>query len=312
MAAEAAESPAVAGEPRHGQRIFLVWLVASVVVDLVIWFIWGPHMPPGRMTSSAQSQQLDYRVLAVVAAPVMLLIYVFFGYALTFWRQRPGDEEDGPAVLPGAHRAQVAWISITTVIVLLVFAFGTYQLAAPAGAGAGEGPSPLFTPGGKPFQVQVIAQQWVFTYRYPSYGGMETRQLNLPVNEPVEFHVTSLDVIHSFWAIQLGVKADAVQDVDNVAYTTPKHTGAFEVRCAELCGLWHGAMYNSGQVMTRTAFRAWATRTEAQLAPATKVLPAYSLTYSPNELKGLAKFFYAANLNGAGGQYYGVNYPHQP
>jgi cytochrome c oxidase subunit 2 len=312
MAAAAASGPAVAGEPRHGLRILLVWLVASVAVDLVIWFVWGPHLPPGHMSSSAQSQQFDFKVLGVVAAPVMLLIYVYFGYALTFWRQRPGDEEDGPATLPGAARVQAIWISITTVLVLLVFAFGTYELAAPAGAGAGEGSSPLFKPSGKPFQVQVIAQQWLFTYRYPSYGGMETRQLNLPANVPIEFHVTSLDVIHSFWAIQLGVKADAVQDVDNVAYTTAKHAGAFEVRCAELCGLWHGAMFNSGEVMTDAAFRSWATRTETQLTAATKVLPPYSLSYSPNELKGLAKLYYAAGINGAGGDYYGLNYPNQP
>ena len=159
MAVEAASRPAVAGEPRHGLRILLVWLVASVAVDLVIWFVWGPHLPPGNMSSSARSQQFDFKVLGVVAAPVMLLIYVYFGYALTFWRQRPGDEEDGPAALPGAARIQAMWISITTVLVLLVFAFGTYELAAPAGAGAGEGSSPLFKPSGKPFQVQVIAQQ---------------------------------------------------------------------------------------------------------------------------------------------------------
>ena len=31
-------------------------------------------------------------------------------------------------------------------------------------------------------------------------------------------------MIHSFWAYQLGVKADANPGVDNVAYTTPKQT----------------------------------------------------------------------------------------
>ena len=57
--------------------------------------------------------------------------------------------------------------------------------------------------------------------------------------------MTSLDVIHSFWAYQLGVKADANPDYNNVAYTTTQQLGSFIVRCAELCGIWHGAMYNS-------------------------------------------------------------------
>ena len=99
-------------------------------------------------------------------------------------------------------------------------------------------------------QVQVIGQQWTWTYRYPQFGGMESTQLMLPVNTPVTFHVTSLDVIHSFWAYQLGVKADANPQVDNVAYTMAKALGSVTVRCSELCGIWHGAMFNYGHVET--------------------------------------------------------------
>ena len=77
----------------------------------------------------------------------------------------------------------------------------------------------------------MIGQQWAWTFRYPQFGGFESTQLVLPVNEPVALNVTSLDVIHSFWAIQLGVKADANPGLDNVAYTTPQQTGNFEVRC---------------------------------------------------------------------------------
>ena len=42
----------------------------------------------------------------------------------------------------------------------------------------------------------------------------------VPIDTTIAFHVTSLDVIHSFWAYQLGVKADANPSEDNVAYTT--------------------------------------------------------------------------------------------
>ena len=88
----------------------------------------------------------------------------------------------------------------------------------------------------------------------------------LPVNEPVQFNVTSLDVIHSFWAYQLGVKADANPGVNNIAFTTAKQLGVVTVRCAELCGLWHGAMFNYGHVVSVSAFQGvGGGRTEAQL-----------------------------------------------
>ena len=113
-------------------------------------------------------------------------------------------------------------------------------------------------------QVQVIGQQWALTYRYPQFGGMESTELMLPVDTEVTFHVTSLDVIHSFWAYQLGVKADANPQVDNVAYATPKALGSVTVRCNELCGIWHGAMFNYGHVVTQSAFASWASGVQAK------------------------------------------------
>ena len=69
-------------------------------------------------------------------------------------------------------------------------------------------------------------------------------------------------VLGQFWAYQLGVKADANPGVNNVAYTTAKQLGQVTVRCSELCGLWHGAMYDYGKVVTATAFQSWARQSE--------------------------------------------------
>jgi cytochrome c oxidase subunit II len=121
-----------------------------------------------------------------------------------------------------------------------------------------------------------------------------------------------LDVIHSFWAYQLGVKADANPGVNNIAYTTPKHTGGFVVRCAELCGLWHGAMFNYGTVVSPAAFQTWAQQTETHLASVTKMLPPYALTYDPTDIANLGKVLVQLGIGGAGGGYYSPNDPEQP
>jgi cytochrome c oxidase subunit 2 len=155
------------------------------------------------------------------------------------------------------------------------------RLEAGYGAGAGSGPSPLTVPSGPKLPVQVIAQQWKFTFRYPTYGGVETPHLVLPVGKMIEFHVTSLDVIHSFWVRQLGIKADANPDVDNIVFVKPTREMPFEVRCAELCGIWHGAMFDHGHVVSASAFNTWIHQQEVTFAPATKVLPPYSTTYLP-------------------------------
>jgi cytochrome c oxidase subunit II len=311
----ASEAPPVTGpaEPRHARRIFLVWIVLALAADLLIWFVWYPHLPPGDMTTSAQHQQFDIAVLALAAAPVMLFVWTYFGYALINWRHREGDDEDGPAVF-GHTRIQATWIAGTTVIVLAAWIFGWVELQTTAGAGAGQGPLPLSEPAGSNYlQVQVIAQQWWFTFRYPQFGGMETTQLVLPEGRPVEFHVTSLDVIHSFWAYQLGVKADANPAVDDVAFTTPRQLGSFRVECSELCGIWHGAMFNFGKVVSPAAFQVWARVSQTQLASVTKVLPPYALTYDPTVIPQLGQdIVKVAGITGANGYYYNPDDPVQP
>jgi cytochrome c oxidase subunit II len=315
MAASVADDAQASGSagPNHGLRIFLIWLPIAVVADWLLYFVYGPHMPPGQMSNSAASQQFDIKVMSVLAAPVMAAVLVAGIYSLIVWRHREGDDEDGPAIY-GNVRIQTTWITVTAVIVLFLAGFGTYELAWPgfAGAGSGEGPSPIWKPTGTTLQVQVIAQQWRFTYRYPQFGGFETTDLVLPINRPIQFNVTSLDVIHSFWAYQLGVKADANPGVNNVAYTTARQTGTVTVRCAELCGLWHGAMYDYGKVVSVAAFEAWAHSTEIQLASVTKMLPPYATSYDPTVVPQINKAMQKAGITGANGLYYPPNDPVQP
>lgn len=119
----------------------------------------------------------------------------------------------------------------------------------------------------------------------------------IPADTTIAFHVTSLDVIHDFWAYQLGVKADANPSEDNIAYTTTSNQlGEFTVRCDELCGLWHGAMYNYGHVVSKTQFVSWAHSTETALAANTKLLPAFAWTYVP-DANGADGGFYPDNVD---------------
>ena len=315
MAASVAEDAQGSGQagPNHGLRIFLIWLPVAVIADWLLWFVYGPHMPPGQMSNSAASQQFDVKVMSVLAAPVMAFVLVAGAYSLIVWRHREGDDEDGPAIF-GNVRIQTTWITVTAVIVLFLAGFGTYELAWPgfAGAGGGEGPAPIWKPDGKPLEVQVIAQQWRFTYRYPQFGGFETSDLVLPIGEPIQFNVTSLDVIHDFWAYQLGVKADANPGVNNVAYTTARQTGSITVRCDELCGLWHGAMFDYGKVVSVASFQSWAHQTETQLAAVTKILPPYATTYDPTVVPQINKAMAKAGIGGANGYYYPPQDPVQP
>jgi len=283
---EAAVAGGPGAEPRHGVRIATIWAVATAIaVPLVIWVV-GPHIPPGSMSQQTHDQHDVDVILTALATPIVLLIWVYFGYAVAVFRQNGAAVVDGPPIT-GHGRIQATWLIATSALVLGLAVFGTADLFTTGGAGGGEGPNPVAKPAdsSSALPVQVIGQQWLWTFRYPTYGGVETTTLDLPVGREIEFHVTSLDVVHSFWAIELGVKADAILGADNIAFDKPLRTGSFQVRCDELCGLWHGHMNSTGHVLSDANFATWIAAQQSENAAATKKLPPYARTYFPDPLR---------------------------
>ncbi|HEU5214744.1 MAG TPA: cytochrome c oxidase subunit II [Gaiellaceae bacterium] len=259
MASEPAAAAPPSDSTNHGFRVVVAWLVLSAIATPLVAIFVGPHIPPGNGTVQGQGQTFSNQVMTAFITPVLCLMVVFFGYGLVkFHARRSAAIVDGPP-LRNDSRIQILWLVITSTMVLFLAGFGTYELLKD-GAGGGQGPSPIALPANHrtAFQVQVIGQQWQFTYRYPSLHGMESNELMLPANTLIAMHVTSLDVVHSFWAVELGLKADANPGTDNVLYVETKGPRTFHVRCAELCGLWHGYMFNNGLVVNHATFAHWA------------------------------------------------------
>jgi cytochrome c oxidase subunit 2 len=255
--------------------------VVSVIATPLVVLVAAPGLPPGNSSSEASGQVVDNTVLLALQTPIAMALLVYFVYALIVFRHRGSEPEEGVAIR-GNNRVQITWIVVTCAVVLFAAVYGTIRLLTNNGSGGGQGSDPIAKPSGHPLQVQVIAQQWAFTYRFPSFGGVETAHLELPVDRNVELHVTSLDAIHSFWAHDLGVKADANPGVDNVAYVRPTETRSFSIHCAELCGLWHGHMFDTGEVVSDGALLAWIRGQQRVFAPATAQLPPYRTRYEPD------------------------------
>ncbi len=132
----------------------------------------------------------------------------------------------------------------------------------------------------QPLEVQVIAQQWWFTYRYPTFG-----RSNDPARSPggtkIEFNVTSLDVVHSFNFYALGVKADAVPLNDNVTSPSPRRSRNISASNARNCAACGTATWQTTRrwCLSSIGFRHVDSAADsAWSAPVMKYLPPYSHT----------------------------------
>jgi len=183
----------------------------------------------------------------VISAPIAAIVLAVATTA--FMNRHRGDTPppDGPAIRTNGPVVAV-WTITSVVFALVAIVWGLTELNAQAVAAGKDAKSAIV--------VEVTGSQWVWTFNYPAQG-IETHELNLPVGVPVTFNVKSADVNHSFWPVQLGVKVDANAQVTTVIHSIPNKVGPIDVKCAELCGLYHAYMETTGEIQSASDFDAW-------------------------------------------------------
>ena len=113
-------------------------------------------------------------------------------------------------------------------------------------------------PGQTKMNVSVVGHQWFWEYRYPKYGVVFANEpLVLPVGKTVAANVTSIDVIHSWFVPEFGIKMDANPGRINHVWFQVEKIGKYEGQCAELCGVLHGQMFINVTVVSPEEFDRW-------------------------------------------------------
>jgi cytochrome c oxidase subunit 2 len=216
-----------------------VWVVLSV---LGVILVAGMQIIP--VIASREAAIEDSAFVLLTAASVPVLMFVVVGLAYSALRFRATDEtRDGPPI-HGHVGFQAAWVGISLVLVLGLFAYGAVGLVDIRGAQTSD------------FEVNVRAEQWAWHFDYPGTG-VKSKELHVPVNRRVHLNITSDDVIHSFWVPALGVKQDAVPGRPTHIYVTATGIGTYPGMCAELCGLGHTGMTMTVVVSDQAGLEAW-------------------------------------------------------
>ena len=194
-------------------------------IDFVFWFVTG----------------ICIFIFAIVAAVSIYTVWKF--------RVQPDDDSDGPPI-HGHTGLEIAWTAVPTLLVVAIAIVSAIVLAKNDAEGA------------DPLRVEVTAQQFFWSYRYPEFANKESDILRLPVNRSIVLRMTSKDVIHSFWVPEFSQKQDVVPGIHPTLHITPDRVGTYPVICTELCGLGHALMRSRVVVMEPAAFEKWASQKE--------------------------------------------------
>lgn len=272
-------------------RTALTALIAATALVLTgLWIGNGVNLLPVDASTNAGAYDALFRVLFSIGTTLFLGISIVLGYSLVRFRRRTSDSGDGIAI-EGNLPLEIVWTAIPAVVILFIgiYSFDIYDrmggmvplmdhsamdhsgmdhsAMAPAamqpepqhpriwgGIGAATAEAdPDATPA---LPVDVTAMQFAFIFHYP---GLEitSGELHVPVGQPVELHMSALDVIHAFWVPEFRLKQDVIPGQPTVLSFTATRAGTYPIICAELCGAYHGGMRTSVVVHEPDDYQSW-------------------------------------------------------
>jgi cytochrome c oxidase subunit II len=165
-------------------------------------------------------------------------------YSIVKFRAAPDDLEDGPPI-HGHTGLEITWTAIPFVLVTAIAIVCGIVLSKNAAAG----PNPLV--------IDVQAQQYSWSFTYPTAHNATTPVLFLPVNRSIELHMRSLDVVHAFFVPEFRENMDIVPGMVTDLHITPDRIGRYTLQCNELCGAGHTLMNTYVVVESARTFAHW-------------------------------------------------------
>jgi len=216
--------------------------------------IFLPWLPPEASTERGRIDVVFWFTVSICILIFAIVVAVLL-YSVLRFRAAPDDDSDGPPI-HGHTGLEIVWTLIPTVLVTSIGIVSAIVLARDDALGKNV------------LEVNVTAQQFVWSFEYPNDAKVTTGTLRLPVHRSVLLHLHSKDVIHSFWVPEFGQKEDTVPGIETTLHITPNRLGTYPVICTELCGLGHSVMRTEAIVMTQAAFDRWLkSQTKATTSP---------------------------------------------
>jgi cytochrome c oxidase subunit II len=236
---------------------FAIWIITIASVWM---FVSGRWWFPEAISEHGPSVDRQFKITIIVVGISFAAAQIGLGWVV--WKYRDTAEKARATYSHGNNRLEVVWTVVTAIVFISLAVMGQrvwaslHLNAAPPGS----------------YQIEVVAQQFAWTFRYPGKDGVfgrtdpalindegqnfvgldetapnakddiQVSTLVIPANQSVELILRSKDVTHSFFVPQLRFKQDLVPGMKIPVHFTATKVGKYELACAELCGMNHYKM----------------------------------------------------------------------
>ena len=256
--------------PAQGPRLnpLLAIAVAGWVAVLVALSLWMGQQAyrwlPVQASTAAPLVDGLFSFETAIGTFVFGAVVSVMAWVMLMHRADKYDESDAEPI-EGNTRLEVIWTAIPFV---LVMAIAVYAMRVNTTLGM-LGPmehihlrNSAEQVGGYPGdrlpaeQVEVIARQWSWEFRYPG-ADVSSTELHLAVDEPVTFRLVSEDVLHGFYIPAFRLKQDVIPGRAIDFNLTPTREGRYRLRDSQFSGTWFAANQVDVVVESAEAHHTW-------------------------------------------------------
>jgi cytochrome c oxidase subunit 2 len=210
----------------------------------------GGFAPVEPVSPNAERTEDAYYLISAFAIFVFLVVMVPLVIFLVRFRSRGRLRTvEGPQIR-GNTSLELAWTVAPILILVVIAGFVFYKLPGITSLTSAEGATEL--------EIRVEGHQFYWQYEYPN-DVIAIDNLRVPEDRVVHLEITAPegDVNHSFWIPAVGGKFDAIPGETTEYEFRAQRTGTFPGQCAEFCGLQHGVMTASLEVVPAAEFDSW-------------------------------------------------------
>jgi cytochrome o ubiquinol oxidase subunit II len=114
-----------------------------------------------------------------------------------------------------------------------------------------------------PVRVEVVALNWKWLFIYPDYGIASVNRLEIPVNTPINFTLTSESIMNSFFIPQLGSQIYAMAGMQTQLHLIANSPGTYAGLSSAFSGPGFSDMHFAAVTTSRQEFDEWVRRAKA-------------------------------------------------
>ncbi|QSO46910.1 cytochrome c oxidase subunit II [Alicyclobacillus mengziensis] len=245
------------------------WLKTGVTSAILVFLLTGCGVKVPVLQPKGPVGQEELKLIVfpfILMAAVALIVFALFAWIMIKYRARPDNEDYIPPETDGNTLLETIWTVIPVIIVVAIAiptVIVTFKLLKPPAPAVAAKSNTNPNPSKQTVVIYVASDEWKWLFAYPQYGIETVNHIEIPVGQPVDFQLTAIGPMNSFWIPALGGMEMDMPGKDLGLWLQADSPGTYLGRSAQYSGAGFAHMTFNVTAKSQADFAQWVKQVKA-------------------------------------------------